>query len=147
MSDLLGGYRKIDRFRIPFADVDMLRHANNLAYLRWAEQSRTEYLAEVMGEDIFGSSGMILAKLSIDYALPLAYREATAIGTRVGRIGTKSFDFEHEIVSDDRGLRAATIHSTVVAFDYNTNATIVVPQRWRDAIARFEGNGTPGSAS
>jgi acyl-CoA thioester hydrolase len=140
VNDVLAKYHKVDRFTIAYADVDMMRHANNLAYLRWAEQSRTEYFADVLGEAIAGARGMILAKITIDYTLPLVYRERVAIGTRVGRIGTKSFDFEHAIVSDDRGL-AATIASTVVAFDYESERTIAIPAPWRERIAAFEAAG------
>ena len=69
----------------------MMRHVNNVSYLRWAETSRTEFFAEVLGEDILSSRGMILAKLGIDYVKPLAYRENVAIGCRVTRLGNKSF--------------------------------------------------------
>ncbi|GAC1521618.1 MAG: hypothetical protein NVS2B3_17790 [Vulcanimicrobiaceae bacterium] len=54
------------------------------------------------------------------------------------RIGTKSFDFHHEIWSDDRALRCAIIVSTLVAMDYSTKATIVVPDDWRARIAAYE---------
>ena len=121
----------------------MLRHANNVAYLRWAEQARSEYMADVLGEDIFGSRGMILAKMTIEYALPLGYREHVAIGCRVARIGTKSFDFEHLVISDDRNLKAATIVTTLVAFDYDANQTIEIPSLWRTLIGDFEGDVDP----
>ena len=73
-----------------------------------------------------------------NYESPIGYREAIAIGARVDRIGTKSFDFQHEIWSDDRALRCATIASTLVAMDYTTNATIAVPDDWRARIGAYE---------
>jgi acyl-CoA thioesterase FadM len=41
--------------------------------------------------------------------------------------------------STDREVRCATIDCTLVAFDYVTNRTILVPDAWRAKIAAFEG--------
>ncbi|GAC1406937.1 MAG: thioesterase family protein [Candidatus Velthaea sp.] len=135
---MLEAYRLVTRFRVPFSDVDMLGHANNTAYLRWAEAIRTEYLADVIGEFIGGARGMILTRVTVNYESPIGYREAIAIGARVDRIGTKSFDFQHEVWSEDRAVRCATIASTLVAMDYTSNATIAVPDDWRARIGAYE---------
>jgi len=135
---MLERYRKINRFRVEFSDVDMLRHVNNLSYLRWAETARSEYFYDVLGEQIGGRAGMILGKMQIVYELPMFYREFVALGARVSRIGTKSFDFEHEIWSEDRAARCALITTTMVAMDYTANETVVVPEAWRERIAAFE---------
>ena len=131
-------FRKIERFRVAFADVDMLRHVNNLAYMRWAEGLRSEYFAEILGEEIGGRRGMILAHASIAYEKPLVYRERVAVGARIGRVGTKSFAFLHEVWSVDRHVRCANIETTLVAIDYATGETIAVPPEWRARIAAFE---------
>ncbi len=135
---MLERYRKINRFRVQFADVDMLRHVNNLTYLRWAETARSEYFYDVLGEEIGGGSGMILGKMEIVYELPMFYREFVALGARVSRIGSKSFDFEHEIWSEDRAARCARLTTTMVAMDYTKNESVVVPTVWRERIAAFE---------
>ena len=137
---MLEAYRLVHRFRVPFADIDMLGHANNTAYLRWAEAIRIAYLADVIGEDIGGPRGMILARTNIEYRTPIAYREAIAIGCRIARIGTKSFDIAHEVWSDDRSVCCATIATTLVAMDYTNNVTIAVPDAWRSRIAAYEGS-------
>ena len=61
-----------------------------------------------------------------------------AIGIKVSRAGTKSWDFGYEIWSETDGIRAAHGTTTVVAYDSIDRKTIVIPQEWRDAIARFE---------
>jgi acyl-CoA thioester hydrolase len=135
---MLSDFRLVHRFRVTFADVDMLRHANNVAYARWAETLRTEYFADVLGERVGGARGMILARTEIVYEKPIAYRERIAVGGRVGKIGTKSFEFLNEVWSEDRDERCATISCTLVAFDYEADRTIVVPDVWRVKIASFE---------
>lgn len=135
---MLERYRLVRHFRVPFSDIDMLGHANNTAYLRWAESIRTEYLADILGAFIGGERGMILARVTVDYESPIGYHEAIAIGARIGRVGNKSFDFEHEVWSEDRTVRCAKIASTLVAMDYTTDSTIAVPADWRTRIAAYE---------
>jgi acyl-CoA thioester hydrolase len=140
---MLEGYRFVQRFRVPLADIDMLRHVNNAAYVRWLETIRSEYFAEVLGGSIGGDRGIIMAKLVVEYETPLQYREHVAIGCRVSRVGGKSFDFAYEVWSDDRAIRCAHAVTTIVAMNYETGKTIVVPQSWRAAIAEFEIAGLP----
>ena len=135
---MLEDFRSVMRFRVPFGDVDMLRHVNNVAYLRWAEQMRSEYLLDVIRAESAWTQGMILARTTIDYERQIAYRENVAIGCRVSRLGTKSFDFAHEVWSEDHGLRCARITTTLVAMDFEAQRTIVMPDAWRERIARFE---------
>ena len=58
---MLEGYPLITRFSVPFADVDMMQHVNNVAYIRWCETLRAEYFARVMGTQINSERGMIQA--------------------------------------------------------------------------------------
>ena len=135
---MLEGFPLISRFSVPFADIDMLHHVNNVAYIRWAEMMRAEYFARVMGEAIDGNHGMIQANISFTYEKQLAYREKIAVGCNVSRMGTKSWDFYYEVWSETFSHRAAHGTTTVVAFDFEAQKSIVVPESWRTAIADFE---------
>ncbi len=135
---MLERFPLIMRFTVPFSDVDMMQHVNNVAYIRWCEAMRAEYFAQVMNEPINGERGMIQANINFTYDRELHYREAVAIGIKVSRIGTKSWDFAYEIWSDSAGERAAHGTTTVVAYDFTNHQTIVIPEQWRDEIARFE---------
>jgi len=135
---MLDEFPLVSRFTVPFADIDMMQHVNNVAYIRWAEMMRSEYFAQVMGEPINGERGIIQATIDFTYERQLHYRECIAIGCRISRIGTKSWDFEYEIWSETRNHRAARGITTVVAFDFLTQASIPIPQSWRDAIAAYE---------
>jgi acyl-CoA thioester hydrolase len=138
LRPMLAGFPLVSRFRVPFADIDMMQHANNVAYIRWAEMMRSEYFAQVMKTPINGERGIIQANIDFTYERQLKYREKIAVGCRVSRIGTKSWDFEYEIWSESYGHRAARGITTVVAYDFVNQSTIGIPQQWRDAIAAFE---------
>ncbi|MGP6191556.1 MAG: acyl-CoA thioesterase [Vulcanimicrobiaceae bacterium] len=135
---MLQQFRMVQRFRVPFADCDMLRHVNNAAYILWAEHIRCEYFIDVLEDDFMGERGMIMAQLEIVYERPIIYRERVAIGCRISRIGNKSFDFVCEIWSEDQEIRCAHLVSRMVAMNYLTDQTIPVPDAWRDRIAAFE---------
>lgn len=134
----LTDFRCITRFRVPYCDMDMLQHVNHASYIVWVETVRCVYFDEVLQEPIDGANGMILARLVFDYDQPLDYREEVAVGCRIARLGRKSFDFAYEVWSETRQLRAAYGVSSMVAFDYTTQSSILVPERWRKLIAAYE---------
>lgn len=134
----LTDFRCITRLRVPYCDMDMLQHVNHASYIVWAETARCNYFDEVFRAPLTGSNGMILAKLQFEYEQPLDYREEVAVGCRISRLGRKSFDFAYEIWSETRQLRAAHGVSSMVAYDYQAQTSIVVPERWRELIAAYE---------
>lgn len=134
----IADFRCVNRFRVPFCDLDMLGHVNHASYVVWAETARCVYFDEVLGESLTGCCGIILARLQFDYEQPLDYREEVAVCCRISRMGRKSFDFAYEIWSDTRQQRAAHGLTTMVAYDYEAMTSIVIPQRWRDVVSAYE---------
>jgi acyl-CoA thioester hydrolase len=128
----------VRHFAVEYSEIDMMRHANNLAYLRWAEEQRAGYLSEVLGENPFGGRSIILLKIDCTYEAQLVYHEAVACATRISRIGRKSFDFCFEIWSETQSRRVAHGLAVMVAYDYDTHASIEVPGEWRARVATFE---------
>ena len=92
----------------------------------------------MLKESLAGANGIILARLQFDYEQPLDYREEIAVACRIARMGRKSFDFLYEIWSETRRQRAAHGLSTMVAYDYEANKSIVIPERWREIITSYE---------
>ncbi len=134
----LADFRCAMRFRVPFCDVDMLRHVNHASYVVWAETIRCDYFGDVLKEPLPRKNGCILARLEFDYEQPLDYREEVAVGCRISRLGRKSFDIVYEIWSETRQTRAARGLSTMVAFDYEAQASIAIPERWREIVTAYE---------
>lgn len=136
------GYRYYTPVPIRYGDMDALGHVNNAKYLTYLEQARILYVNHHHLWD--GSSsqlGLILAKVTIDYKLPLAMSDGLAhVWTRTSRLGTRSFDMEHIIhcQRDGQTLTAATAQIVMVVFDYQANASVPIPQDWRDRLINFE---------
>ncbi len=134
----IADFRCVMRFRVPFCDVDMLRHVNHASYVVWAETIRCNYFGDVLKEPLPRTNVSILARLEFDYEQSIDYREEVAVGCRVSRMGRKSFDLTYEIWSETHQKRAARGLSTMVAFDYRAKTSILIPERWRKIVAAYE---------
>ncbi len=135
---MISGYPLLWTFTVPWSDVDMLHHVNNVAYIRWIETIRCEYFTRVIREPIDGERGMILAQLDFTYAQQLRYHEPVTVGCKVSRVGNKSFEMSHEIWSRDHDYMAARGKTVLVAYDFRHGQSIRVPDAWRSAITDFE---------
>ena len=132
----MDGYRLVHSQEVEFRDLDGLGHVNNAVYLNYLENAKVEYFREVVGSDALEELG-IVADVKIAYRSPAFLGETLAIGIRVGRIGTKSLEFQFEVRGPDDRLIAEG-SSAHVTFDYATREPIPVPDQWRRRIEAYE---------
>ena len=125
------GFPFTRRERVRFRDCDAMGHVNNAVYSTYLEEARIGVLG--------GLSEFILARMEIDFRAELRAGEEVEIGTRCARIGTKSFELEHELRAGDRVVAAA--RSVLVAYDYERGESVPVPDELR---ARLNRALTPG---
>jgi acyl-CoA thioester hydrolase len=123
-----------------WGDQDAFGHVNNLAYLRWCETARVDYLRRV---DIFpplppAGVAPILASIKCDYRTALNYPDTVYVGTRIAKIGNSSVRMEHCVVSALINRVAAEVDSTLVLLDYTRNQAVRVPDDVREVIAALE---------
>lgn len=122
---------------VRFRDIDAMGHVNNAVYSTYLEQARVEYISDVVGEDIFEGTGVVIADLQIDFARPIEYDESVVVTVRAGELGASSIPIEHEIRAD--GEVAATAETLMVTIDRETGESCPMPDRWRDRIDAHEG--------
>ena len=128
--------------QIRFADLDAMNHVNNANFLTYVELGRIGYFKDMSGVEMGAlNEGIILAKATIDFKLPILLGDDVFIFTRCSRIGGKSFDLEYEIAKKtaDGYVTMATCTSVQVCFDYTTGKTIAVPELWKRKVIEFEG--------
>jgi acyl-CoA thioester hydrolase len=131
------GFRFVCPQDVTFRDLDVFGHVNNAVYLTYIENARIRYLREVLGIESPEDLLVIVAKVHIDFLSRATLGETLDVGTRVSRIGTKSFDMDHEIHGPD-GRLVARAETTLVTFDYRGDSTMPVPDLWRDRIETYE---------
>jgi acyl-CoA thioester hydrolase len=103
----------LTRDTVRWADVDAMGHVNNAVFSTYIEQARIEALG--------GLESFILARVEIDFRAELRPSEEIEVRSRCSRIGTKSFDLEHEIWAG--GRKVADAKSVMVGYDYAVGAT------------------------
>jgi acyl-CoA thioester hydrolase len=131
------GYRYVHSQEVAFRDLDAFGHVNNGVYLTYIENARIGYAREVLGIERLDGLLMIVASVKIDFRSRANLGETLEIGARTTNVGTKSFDLQHEIRSQD-GRLVAEADSTLVAFDYDADQTMPIPPQWRERIENYE---------
>jgi acyl-CoA thioester hydrolase len=131
------GFRFVCPQEVTFRDLDFFGHVNNAVYLTYIENARLGYMREVLGIESLDDLLVIVANANVDFRSRASLGETLEVGARVSRIGTKSFDMEHEIHGPD-GRQVAAATTTLVTFDYRGDATMPVPELWRERIEAFE---------
>src|SRR5580698_5650353 len=102
---LLAEYPIQTEISVLWGDEDSFGHVNNVAYLRWCETGRMEYMRRI---DLFPELppkglGPIIASVTCHYRRPMRYPDTVTVGTRVTSIGNSSFRMEQRIVSHSLG--------------------------------------------
>jgi acyl-CoA thioester hydrolase len=131
------GFRFVHGQEVTFRDLDVFDHVNNAVYLTYIENARIGYMRDVLGVESPEDLLVIVAKVNIDFRSRASLGEVLEIGARVSRIGTKSFDLDHEVRGPDARL-VAVASTTLVTFDYRGDTTMPLPDLWRERIQSFE---------
>lgn len=123
------------KFRVPFGDVDMMGHVNNVKYLTYFETARTNLLNESLGNFRSGGWGLILAHAEADYKLPVKWNEELCVRVRPIAVGNSSFTYEYEIKNEE-GKLVATGKTVQVTYDYSKGTPIPVPELARSILLK-----------
>ena len=123
--------------QIRFKDIDKMGHVNNANHITYFELARVDYFNALAKKgltiDWTGEKSVILAKMEMEYKLPIFLEDKVFCYTWVSRIGSKSFDMSCSIVRvvDGVEVEAAKGLAIIVCFNYKTNQTIPVPEEWK----------------
>lgn len=122
--------------QVRFRDTDALGHVNNAVYLSWMELGRMAFTDAVLPAIDWTKVGFILAHVSIDYLEPVFLGDKVTVYMKAGKIGGKSVVLECLITkTDKRGERpAAKGTNIIVAFDYEKNTSVPIPDDWKAAM-------------
>jgi acyl-CoA thioester hydrolase len=146
--DLPGDFAHRHPVEVRLSDTDAMGHVNNARYLTYVEIARVAYYEQVTGNalpiGVHGAEeGMILAEIRMTYRSPAFYGETLTVETRVEKIGRTSFGMVHRITAPESRYGPARLvavaDSTLVAYDYQAECPIPVPDEWRAGITTFEG--------
>ena len=127
MNELLQNFYFKYPLPIRWSDMDALGHVNNAVYLTYLEEARTHYLAAVDWD--WEKFGLIVARVELDYRMPLYVSDQAFVYVRCSKMGTKSFELSYSLTKEkDADIQLVAQAMTVmVGFDYQTQRTIPIP--------------------
>lgn len=125
---------------VRYSDLDTHGHVNNAVFLTYLESARLGYYEQVgiWRRDSGMNTGMVVARIEIDYLSPIFLYQLIRVGLRLEHIGTKSFSLAFQIESTQDQIILAQGKSFMVAYDNQANASIEIPADWREKLTRFE---------
>jgi acyl-CoA thioester hydrolase len=135
-------YRHRTRLEVRFRDIDAFRHVNNAAFVTYLEQARIRYLVDVLHVEDIPELPLILAAIDVDYRAPIAFGMDVYVDTRIDWVGRTSFSMSHRMMAGE-GPEAETrlvaeAHTVLVAYDYEVERPIAVPDEWRSTFEAFD---------
>ena len=136
------GFRHHLPVQVRWGDMDALGHVNNAVYLTYLEQARVDHLRRELGlwDGQTGTIGVILARVEIDFKLPLFAGDDVHVFTRCARLGNRSLETEQVVArrKDDQLEVVARGMITIVVYDYSANQSAPIPAEWRDLVKAYE---------
>lgn len=131
-------FRHRTRLEVRLGDLDPFGHVNNAVIASYVEQGRVLYLRDVLGTGVDPvSMPFILAMLKIDYTAPTLFSDPVEVETRVDWIGRTSIGMSHLLTGRD-ARELARSEAVLVAYDYEAERPMPVPDDWRAAMASHE---------
>lgn len=136
---------------VAWGEMDALGHVNNVAYFRYLESSRVEYLRRLGFGRLPGGTtpgiGFILQSAQCRFRRPVVYPDTLRVTARCTQIATDRFTLSHEIISTTLNDTAALGQGTIVCYDYAKAAKVAIPPELRAAIESLEGGPVPAAAT
>lgn len=121
-----------------FTDVDSFMHVNNVAQQMYFDLGKTDYYLRVLhASAITGRERIITVSTATDYLGQIRMEDDLRVVTTVERVGTKSIHLLQRLVcrmpDGDDQVRSES-RSVMVAFDFERQQSVPVPDAWRERL-------------
>lgn len=123
-----------------WGEMDFYRHVNNVAYFRYFENGRLEYVRRVGWVEIEQATGIgpILASTQARFRRALTYPDTIHVGTRLLEMKDDRFTVEHKIVSEGLDDVATEGQELIVSFYYASGKKAPLPEELKKRIRELE---------
>lgn len=124
-----------------WGDCDVFGHVNNVQFVRYYESGRLDYFERVLGlrADTEARQTLIIADIHVSFLQQINHPCALEVGSRITRLGNKSFTFEAAIFAPAQNQPRSSAAATCVWFDYRDNRSMPIPDDARATIQHYEG--------
>ncbi len=107
---------------VAWGEMDALKHVNNVAYFRYFEIARIDFLSRLgMLDNINHQAiGPVLSDNNARYKRPVTFPDTLTVGVHVGELLDDRFTLHYTVFSQAQQAVTTLGHSQVVMFDFKT---------------------------
>jgi len=131
-------FTHVDRVR--YADVDTMRHVNNVAFVRFFESARIAFMHHHFPEHDPTDPGdfpTVLAEVHIAYRAPAYFDEQVRTHIRPSHLERSSFRTEFEMRAGEDERLVAEGYGVYVGYDYVAERAQPLPDHVRERLQAF----------
>jgi acyl-CoA thioester hydrolase len=128
--------KKIElEIKLDWSEMDLFGHINNVAYFKYAQSARVNYLEEVgiNTADPENKHSFAVANSSCQFKAPLFFPGAIKVITTTDWIKNTSLQLSHKLY-DQKNELAAEITDVLVLFDYATQKKLLISDEIKSKI-------------
>ena len=136
-------YKFFEPLRIRFQDTDMQGHVYFGTLLTYFDEGLTGYMHTIKctyGDLKNAGVDMFYIHAECDFKSEALFEEILNVHTRAGKIGNSSVTFEFAVFKSHNDELVATGNIIAVMVDPKTKKPVRVPDVFRGAVTRYEGN-------
>ena len=115
------------------SDIDMFQHVNNVSQQMYFDLGKADFYRQVSG-----TSRIITAATANSFKEQIRMEDDIYVTTTVAKVGNKSITLFQQIIGRNAaGRETVKTESTsvMVAFDFDRQESVTVPERWRRNLA------------
>lgn len=120
-----------------FGETDALGHINNTSYFVYLEEARIRFFESLGYTMELNDWKFILASTKCDFVSQGYFDQLLTVKTYVSRIGSKSFQLEHDIVCSQTQQLIAKGNAIVVYYDFANQKSDVLPDLLKEGLNSY----------
>lgn len=122
---------------VRFSETDALGHINNTSYFIYLEEARIRFIETLGFKMNIENWNFILASTKCDFISQGYFDQNLSIKTYVSKIGTKSFQLEHDITSTQTNELIAKGNAIMVFFNFEKQRSEPIPELLRSGLKNY----------
>lgn len=125
------------RVQTRWKDYDSFGHVNNAVFVTYLEVARTELLYELLGKErlTWEDVKFIIARVEVDYLMPIQPTRYVEVETWVSKIGQTSFEFSYALSAGETLLAKAK--TVLVYFNYRLQKKMSIDDYFREQLLKW----------
>lgn len=122
---------------VRFGETDALGHINNTSYFIYLEEARIRFFEKIGYKMELENWNFILASTKCDFLSQGYFNQHLVIKTYVSKIGTKSFQLEHDIISFRTKELIARGNAIMVYFNFDKQQSEPLPELLKQELKNY----------